>query len=672
MAELNTFIEEIPERYTDVELIGRGGMGVVLKAKDKTLDKYVAIKMLHSSLEGDKVARFQLEAKALGRLKNRNILDVLDFGISKKEYPYFVMEFIEGKDLGEFIEEEYSLSLDRALPIFLGVADGLSYAHKEGVIHRDIKPSNIVLLGDSELSGNSHSSLKIIDFGLAKLSNQEQQITKTGLTMGSPLYMSPEQVRAHEVTEKSDVYSFGCLIFKLLTGQEPVKGDTAIDTMNLKLKTPAPLISTVDDSREFPTGLEALLANMLSLDPGDRKSMDEVYRELLDIQAGFDSDETKEHSNEFEEAHEKLNSKSNILIVLLVVLLAVGMLALFALPLLFSPSSPTNVSKIEKQEEQKATIVGKFNMPENLGSIKVLSKHHIGIKTKLNGGNDYDLDLIRGHTEIRDLELEETDISAAGLKRNLVGLVDLTDLDLSKSNIDNQGLREITALKGLVKLSLRGCENISDEGLEALHSLKKLETINLEHTKITRAGLETLSKIKSLTFLDLRGTSLDTKDFEPLQNLPELESVFIGGTDTKISDLRPLTKLKKLSGLTLESIDADYGVLSELPELAYLTFEGIDIPSGFVNDLKKIKKLEILAIKYPRQDLSVELLKSIGSVPNLTNLRLTRIKISRDNLSGFKYLRPIPKVVVSPTYGSMEGVKESVEKLLPQVEFSYR
>ncbi|MCA9801350.1 MAG: SEL1-like repeat protein [Cyanobacteria bacterium HKST-UBA02] len=264
----------LPERYQILSVLGTGGMGKVLKVRDRSLDKILAVKVMSVELGGDKkgagqLERFQQEARAAGRLKHENLVSVMDFGITEENFPYLVMEFIEGPTLKELIASSNGrLAMDEALDYLRQIASGMVSAHAQGVVHRDLKSVNIIV---------TQGRVKIIDFGIARLLDQPGQVlTRTNALLGSPLYMSPEQIRGERADERSDIYSFGCLIHECLTGRPPFRGATALETMTMHEKKPPP---SLGDS--FGPAIEALAKRCLAKSPGDRyQTMQAVLEDI--------------------------------------------------------------------------------------------------------------------------------------------------------------------------------------------------------------------------------------------------------------------------------------------------------------------------------------------------------------------------------------------------------
>jgi serine/threonine-protein kinase len=250
-------------RYRVVGLLGAGGMGLVYDVEHVELGKRFVLKALLSDLAGrdDIVARLRNEQRALGRLQHPNIVAVTDAGVTSTSLPFFVMERLEGETLGARLKKCRRLPVVEAITVARGVLDGLSAAHEIGVVHRDIKPQNIFLA-----SGNGP---KILDFGVAKIADAAGVITARGFAIGTPRYMSPEQVRGEGVDGRSDLYAVGLLLFETIVGRGPF--DDAHDANEMLLAhlgKPAPRLGgmAAGVSRE----LDALVASLLSKPPGDR------------------------------------------------------------------------------------------------------------------------------------------------------------------------------------------------------------------------------------------------------------------------------------------------------------------------------------------------------------------------------------------------------------------
>ncbi len=241
--------QKISDRYQIIKSIGEGGMANVYLAYDTILDRNVAVKILRGDLSNDEkfVRRFQREALAASSLAHQNIVEVYDVGEDNGEY-YIVMEYIEGKHLKNLLKKRGKLTLSEAVDIMMQITDGMSVAHDSYIIHRDIKPQNIMIL--------ENGLVKITDFGIAMAMNATQ-LTQTNSVMGSVHYLPPEQASGQGSTLQSDIYSMGIVMFELLTGELPFKGDNAVEIALKHLKEP------IVDIREKIPNVQNSIVNII-------------------------------------------------------------------------------------------------------------------------------------------------------------------------------------------------------------------------------------------------------------------------------------------------------------------------------------------------------------------------------------------------------------------------
>jgi serine/threonine protein kinase len=273
----------VVEPYAILDVIAAGGMGVVFKARHTLTDRIVAMKLLPSELARDEsnVQRVKLEAKALAQLKHPNIVTTYDFGFTPMQEPFIVMEYVAGESLKEVLDREVLLPVDRALRVFLQVVDGMRYAHAAKILHRDLKPHNIMVSEEPE-----PDHVKILDFGVAKLAEYTQKITRTGEVVGSPLYMSPEQCTGKPTDHRCDIYSIGVMMFETLTGNPPFRGENYISTVHLKCTKLAPNFKDVVPGRVFPERLEMIVLKCLEIDPDKRYPTMAELKADLELVAG--------------------------------------------------------------------------------------------------------------------------------------------------------------------------------------------------------------------------------------------------------------------------------------------------------------------------------------------------------------------------------------------------
>lgn len=277
----------IAGRYLIESYLGGGGMSHVYKARHLHInDKVVALKLLQSQdfVDPQQVLRLQQEANAAGSLSHPNIIAVQDFGLSSSTQPYLVMDYFAGRSLEQLIKADGPIDLDRLVGIVGQVCSALAHAHEHGVIHRDIKPSNIMVAQDE----NGKDVVKVVDFGIAKRSTADAEISKlthTGDILGSPLYMSPEQCLGRAVDGRSDVYSLGCVIYESITGVSPFVGDSVFETIYRHLNEAPRALSAGALGNSHLKGLEAIVFRMLAKLPDDRhRFMVEVANDLKQLE----------------------------------------------------------------------------------------------------------------------------------------------------------------------------------------------------------------------------------------------------------------------------------------------------------------------------------------------------------------------------------------------------
>ena len=298
--------ELIDNRYKIIRSIGEGGMANVYLAWDTILEREVAVKILRGDLADDEkfIRRFQREANSASSLKHPNIVEMYDVGEDQGKY-FIVMEYVDGKTLKSLIKKRGALNLTEAIDIMLQLASGIACAHDSYIIHRDIKPQNVMILEDGRV--------KITDFGIAMALNSNE-LTQTNSVMGSVHYLPPEQASGSGSTIKSDIYSLGILMFELLTGKVPFKGENAVEIAIKHMKDQIPSVCNINN--EIPQSVENIVLKSCAKNPKNRyDSISEMYEDLKTCLTEERKTEPRivynypEHSDSEEKNIDKLESR---------------------------------------------------------------------------------------------------------------------------------------------------------------------------------------------------------------------------------------------------------------------------------------------------------------------------------------------------------------------------
>jgi serine/threonine protein kinase len=255
-------------RYDLVERIGTGGMGIVYRGRDSVLGRAVAVKMLVSDIDTSEETRerFFREARSAGQLTHRNIITIYDFG-EEDGRAYIVMELLAGESLSSLLARNEHLALEHQVEIMARVCEGLAFAHSRGIVHRDVKPGNLFVTQDGQI--------KILDFGVARIASSK--LTRSGLIVGTPDYMSPEQVMGAPVDARSDVFAAGAVFYQLLSGRKPFAAKRLPQVLaNVMKETPAPI-----PEEAAPAELTAIVMKALEKEPASR------YQHMVEMMASL-------------------------------------------------------------------------------------------------------------------------------------------------------------------------------------------------------------------------------------------------------------------------------------------------------------------------------------------------------------------------------------------------
>ena len=272
--------EVLDDRYTVLERIGKGGMGVVYRAEQHLIKRIVALKVLRREIVQDEsaVKRFLNEARAIASLDSRHTITLHDFGVTRDGLLYYTMELLKGRPLSRIILDEAPLDHVRAAGLLLQACRSLEEAHEHNILHRDLKPENLFV---SVKKGKEQ--LKVLDFGIAKLLGDSagETVTQAGMIVGTPQYLSPEQARGNPVAQPSDLYSLGIVFYEMLAGEPPFLGDTPMQTLWAHIQDPVPPLHQKNPKVQVPRSIEAFLVRALEKDPSKRFQSARSFAEAL-------------------------------------------------------------------------------------------------------------------------------------------------------------------------------------------------------------------------------------------------------------------------------------------------------------------------------------------------------------------------------------------------------
>jgi serine/threonine protein kinase len=623
--------------YLLLDLLGEGGMGEVYKARHRRLGRVVALKAIcQGQLDDlDAQVRFQREIKAVGHLDHPNIVRALDADEANGVH-FYVMEYVEGTDLGKLVEQRGPLRIELACYCILQASLGLQHAHERGLVHRDIKPSNLLLT-------HGDNTVKLLDLGLARLdrlrekADASQTLTIAGVVIGTPDFIAPEQARdAHSADIRADLYSLGCTFYFLLTGEVPFPEGSLIEKLlKHQMDEPVPLVQRRPDT---PPAVCAVVSRLMAKRPDDRyRTPAEVVDALAPLVGG-------------------VVPKPSGLVPHLVVpsanLAATPTPRVQAVhPTQIEPPSRREPTRIEKAPEPKphrwrkpslvvtgvavfagalllawllkskliprtsgdnptdgvvATDTGTSARPEGAGqppesverAVTALKKLRVNITGAANQAEsvvaadftgltigEADLVYLEVLPQLEKLYLFDTAIGD-GAMAHLGKLSRLEVLGLSRTQVTDDGLAPLRQLPQLQELWLNHTA-ITDAGLAHLERLVRLRRLHLSDTRVRNAGLRHLAGLLRLVELELRGTRVGPGLFH-LRGLTELQSLDVGNTLVSDEDLAHLGGLANLRNLNLGGTSVSDKGLTRLHKLRNL--QTLDLTATKVSE-EGVRKL---------------------------------------------------------------------------------
>lgn len=617
-------------RYSDLEVIGKGAMGKVFRAYDKKLAKVVAIKFLHSQFDPDTVLRFQQEARALSKLNHQFIVKVFDFQLEDDEL-FLVMEYVEGKSLESILKEKGKLPFADAIHYTMQLCNALEHAHSNEIVHRDLKPSNVLI--------NVNNNVRILDFGIAKLLQKEDHfgtLTRPGQMIGTPLYMSPEQVRGEAADARSDIFGLGMMLYAMLAGHVPWEEEQVVVIFREKLAGEVPPVKTWIGDTKAARELDRIVAIALRSDPDQRFQTMSEFREALS-EVAIEPVEVKQAAKPIQNRPNLLTRK-NVLFVGVICSFASG--ALFLLYSIyadmrapikttpenqlahFSSQSPYGVVEppvgsptAKSPQPQKHTTIHNKRTNEIPGFFKqteikeqldfwfaqrfvddeMLSEIDPRIDQLSLDGNKRFTDAGLRSIPVRQLvsiDLTETNINDDTLK-TLAGMKNLTWIRLDRTVITDSGIKYLAPLgKQLVRLDVDQCRGFTDSGLKyVLNTFPNLFALHIGDTSVTSSGIKLLGAHRNLRELWL--SSLRTTD-----------------DDVKVLESLDLVLLD-LSGCP-QITDKIFDILDEQPHLSYFEMGGC--PKITASGVAKWKKRHPHAIVHWQDAKEADILTESGLI----------------------------------------------------------
>ena len=643
--------EKLADRYQIIDTIGSGGVGTVYRAIDPMLNKEVAVKVLQHNSDGTTAARLQREAIAAGKLNHPHICRIDNFGQTQDGSPYMVMEYLEGHDLASQIKNGGALDLESSLEIAIQICGALSYAHKNGVIHRDLKPANVLLLD----TNNDTIFTKLLDFGVASLDTRKGDLTEAGAIVGSPLYMSPEQIIGEETRAVSDIYSLGCMLFEMLTGKPPLKGESVIETLALHKNSDAPLLSEYGD---YPPQLVALVKDCLAKDPANRPQnasdvlsrLESIQQEVLNPKESLAP--THDAEAELREIRKRRTITVSSILVGILVVLGLG----FIIKDVYSrrPIPETRVSNypLEGVGDQ---FFGEKKIAINLFYPDGDQSRDIRLRA-IPDVTDEDMKVLKGRRFAR-LCMDGTPIDGSGFQYIVDSGVELLSLELTR--VSDANTHYLAEMKKLRSVSLYS-DALTDAGIKPMSDLRNFISIEIGSENLTDAGIAQFKNLGNITFIHLRGSKMTVNCLKHLGKLDKLltlslDKMTIRGDLSLVlknfSELKTLSiqeppvleveSLKSLAATTVKSLHIlntklntdQFKAITSNNNFTTLTFSNTVFEGEHFADLAQNKMLHSLNM-YNMRKISKKTIADICKAKNLTHLEFVKSDFTQENLNG--------------------------------------
>ncbi|HYT91301.1 MAG TPA: protein kinase [Gemmataceae bacterium] len=643
--------------YRILEVLGTGGMGVVYQAEDTVLKRTVALKVMTPQAAARPAARerFLREAQAAAALEHEHIITIYQVG-EQRGVPFLAMPCLKGESLEARLRRDGPLPVPEVLRLGRQIALGLAAAHAKGLIHRDVKPANIWLEAGS-------GRVKILDFGLARPFEDDAHLTDSGMIIGTPAYMAPEQARGEEMGPRGDLFSLGIVLYRICTGELPFRGNHSLGVLTaLATQTPRPLREL---NPAVPPALAELVMQLLAKEPTERPAS---AREVADRLQALERSHPGPPSSPTAVLPPTVATRSRERSTGWRRGLLVGLLALAVLlPLgyFFGPWRNPSIDnkgsfnghiKGPKEKDRGTEPPAKNVAPPDKRKAAewALSRNPGGITVRVKNKKPVTIravqDFPKEEFELAGtLDLQGPQVGDDDLERHYASLTQLASLNLYGTKVSSAGLVHLKGLTQLIGLNLCGTR-VGDDGLAHLRGLTNLQELALADTEVGDAGLIHLKGLTQLVDLHLGRTQITDVGLSRLQGLTRLTKLNLCQTRLRGSGLAHLKGLKQLQYLVLSDTHCDGAALVHLRgliELLHLDLDGLNLNDASLEYLKPLTKLGFLSLA--RTPIGSAGLAHLGGLTGLASLQLSATQVDDAGLVHLKGLANLQGLLLDDT-----------------------